>query len=115
MGGLPSRFWEYVSASTLKREAASFLMFWLLGLATVAFYLAPSFTERKALIELFLYPIMFGFFGAFGLDWISKQTTIAGPPQNVDGKNPAAKPSEVEVEGTVSGTLKVDNKPEING
>lgn len=116
MAGLPSRFFKYISRSTLKRESAAFLMFWLLCLASIAFYLAPTYRDRMDLIEAFKWPVMFGFFGAFGLDWISKQTTIAGPPMSVDSSPPAMKMDDIEVEGVVSGTLKVDNtEPKLNG
>lgn len=85
MGGLPRRFWEYVSRSTLKREFAAFLTGWLLTMATYLIFTAPSFDNQWRVLEAFLWPILGGAFGVFGLDWISKQTTIAGPPQGPDG------------------------------
>lgn len=73
--------WKYITNSTLKREYALFLTFWLLAIAT--YLVAIGATDMQfRILELFAYPILVGAFGVFGLDWISKQTTIAGPPSD---------------------------------
>lgn len=77
---MPRRFWEYITRSTLKREFALFLTLWLLGIATYLILAATISDMQFRILELFAYPILVGAFGVFGLDWIAKQTTIAGPP-----------------------------------
>ncbi|MDQ0456058.1 hypothetical protein [Rhizobium paknamense] len=73
------RMWDYISRSTLKREVAALLMLWLLALAT--WHAVTGGTPQAwQVIELFTLPIGVIFAGAFGLDWIAKQTTLAGPP-----------------------------------
>lgn len=69
---------NYIKRSTLKREASSILMLWLLGMATYVI-IVSSEPIKVQILESFIYPIGIIFAGAFGLDWISKQTTIAGP------------------------------------
>lgn len=69
---------NYIKHSTLKREAASILMLWLLGMSTYVI-ITSSETIKVQMLENFIYPIGIIFAAAFGLDWISKQTTIAGP------------------------------------
>ena len=81
---MPRRFWEYVTRSTLKREFALFLVLWLLTAASYLIYVGPSFENKFQVLSLFAWPILAGAFGVFGLDWISKQTTIAGPPSNTE-------------------------------
>lgn len=76
--------WKYISASTLKREAAAMVMFWLLGMATYLIIAATSFEQQFQVVGLFAWPIMGLFAGAFSLDWVSKQTDIAGPPSNTE-------------------------------
>jgi hypothetical protein len=75
---------RYITASTLKREYAAFLTVWLLGMATSLLYRDVVSEMQYRILELFAYPILVGAFGVFGLDWISKQTTIAGPPANTE-------------------------------
>ena len=72
---------EYITKSTLKREYAMFLTLWLLGAATYLLIVEATDMQFR-ILELFAYPILVGAFGVFGLDWVSKQTTIAGPPGN---------------------------------
>ena len=67
------------SGKTFKREIAVALMLWLLGIATwVA--MTGGTPQAMQVLDLFTLPIGMIFSGAFGLDWITKQTTIAGPP-----------------------------------
>lgn len=80
---MPSRFWEYISRSTLKREYALFLTIWLLSAATYLIVIGATDMQFR-IIELFAYPILIGAFGVFGLDWASKQTNLAGPPMNTE-------------------------------
>ena len=71
--------WQYLRQSTLKREAATVLMLWLLCMSTYVIIVSSEATKVQ-LVESFLLPVGVIFAGAFGLDWIAKQTTIAGPP-----------------------------------
>lgn len=75
---------DYITRSTLKREFAFFLVSWLIGMATYLLLTATVSDMQFRILELFAYPILAGAFGVFGLDWISKQTTIAGPPANTE-------------------------------
>ena len=71
--------WDHISKSTLKREAASVLMLWYLGIGTWLMMTSTAAMAKEMWESLML--LVFALFGgAFGLDWISKQTTIAGPP-----------------------------------
>lgn len=70
---------NYLINSTLKREAATVLMLWLLAVSTFIIIKGPPDIQMQVL-QLFALPISLIFAGAFGLDWISKQTNIAGPP-----------------------------------
>lgn len=113
---LPTRFWEYVSRSTLKREAASVIMIWYL--ATGSWLLTRMTTEQAIVVWTGLQLAVFGVFAAaFGTDWISKQTTIAGPPQGPEGAGIEVKvpPQAVKVDGVVEGVIKVEEEPKING
>jgi len=70
---------NYISKSTLKREAASIVMLWYLGIGTWLMMTSTAAMAKEMWESLML--LVFALFGgAFGLDWISKQTTIAGPP-----------------------------------
>ena len=76
-------FIKYLSASTLKREAASILMIWYLSIGTWLITTVPIPMAKEMWESLTL--VVFALFaGAFGLDWISKQTNIAGPPANTE-------------------------------
>jgi hypothetical protein len=75
---------QYISNSTLKREFALFLTLWLLGAATYLLLVSTVSDMQFRILELFAYPILVGAFGVFGLDWVSKQTNIAGPPANTE-------------------------------
>jgi hypothetical protein len=59
-------------------------MLWLLCVATYLIVTAGTFEQKFQVVSLFAWPIMIAFAGAFSLDWISKQTTIAGPPASAD-------------------------------
>jgi len=70
---------RYISQSTLKREAASLIMIWYLGMGSWLMVTSTAAMAKEMWESLML--LVFALFGgAFGLDWISKQTTIAGPP-----------------------------------
>lgn len=90
MSGLPSSLWEYVSRSTLKREFATFIMGWYLGIGTYLMVRVPvAQLAQDAGLQAWgaLSIPVFGFAAAaYGTDWISKQTTIAGPPMNTEIK-----------------------------
>lgn len=74
-------FMRYISQSTLKREAASIIMVWYLGIGTWLMATSSEAMAKEMWQSLML--LVFGIFGgAFSLDWISKQTTIAGPPSS---------------------------------
>lgn len=77
---------KYLTSSTLKREFAVALVTWWAGLGTYLMVRAPS-TQQIADASLVAWgaltiPILTVAAGAFGADWISKQTNIAGPPAN---------------------------------
>lgn len=74
-----SKLLQAAAERTFKREAASALMFWFMALTTYAF-IDSADAARVQILEMLIFPIGTIFAGAFGLDWISKQTTIAGPP-----------------------------------
>jgi hypothetical protein len=86
----PSGFWEYVSRSTMKREIASLAFFtWLMFGGFLMLRIPTTQTAPDAALSTWngLATFMFGLIiGAFGTDWISKQTTIAGPPMNTEIK-----------------------------
>lgn len=86
----PMGFWEYVSRSTMKREIASVAFFgWLIILAILSFRLPTTQIVPDAALSTWsnMATFFFGLIvGAFGTDWISKQTTIAGPPMNTEIK-----------------------------
>jgi hypothetical protein len=87
---LPTSFWEYVSRSTLKREVAVVFLVWWLAVGTYLMMRAPAtqLTPDAAMVTWSgLQVVVVGFAtAAFGTDWISKQTTIAGPPMNTEIK-----------------------------
>lgn len=72
--------WKYISRSTLKREAASILMLWLIGMTTYLVFIAPTWEEAYKLLEDYRLIIPGIFTAAFGADFVAKQTNIAGPP-----------------------------------
>lgn len=93
---LPTTLWEYISRSTLKREFATLSFFLWMGWG-------GHLTQRLPITQVVpdaalsmwgsLTPYMFALVTAvFTQDWISKQTTIAGPPMN----------TEIKTETTVS-------------
>lgn len=87
---MPTTFWEYISRSTLKREIATGFLIWWLGVGTFLLLRVPTtqLVPDAALVTWSgLGVIVVGFAtAAFGTDWISKQTTIAGPPMNTEIK-----------------------------
>lgn len=87
---LPTSFWEYISRSTLKREVAVVFLVWWAGVGTYLMMRAPAtqMTPDAAMVTWSgLQVVVVGFAtAAFGTDWISKQTTIAGPPMNTEIK-----------------------------
>lgn len=89
-GPLVNGFWDYVARSTLKREFSSIVMLWHLGVGTVLLLRAPvTQMAQDAALQAWggLSIPVFGLAAAaFGTDWISKQTTIAGPPMNTEIK-----------------------------
>jgi hypothetical protein len=72
---------QYLKTSTLKREASSLLMLWLLTMATRAFWNADVATQIT-ILGMFIPFAFAAFAGAFTMDWVSKQTTMGGPPTN---------------------------------
>lgn len=87
---LPKTMWEYISRSTMKREIATALLMWWCGMGTALLLRAPpsqAVPDAAMATWAGLAVIVIGFaVGAFGTDWISKQTTIAGPPINTEIK-----------------------------
>lgn len=87
---MPASFWEYVSRSTLKREIATGFLVWWIIVGTYLLWRAPTtqLVPDAAMVTWSgLGVIVVGFAtAAFGTDWISKQTTIAGPPLGTEIK-----------------------------
>jgi len=68
-----------MTQKTFKREMAVVLMAWLIFLSTwVA--MTGGTPQAIQIIDMFIMPIGMIFAGAFGADWVTKQTAIAGPP-----------------------------------
>lgn len=90
MSKLPRSISEYISRSTLKREFASVAFFAWLGYGFHLMQRTPtSQIAPDAGLSAWasLTPYMFALVTAvFTQDWISKQTTIAGPPINTEIK-----------------------------
>lgn len=86
----PTGLWEYITRSTLKREFASLVFGWWAGLGTYLMIRVPvSQMAQDAALQAWgalAIPVFGLAVGAFGTDWISKQTTIAGPPMNTEIK-----------------------------
>lgn len=86
----PTGLWEYVTRSTLKREFSSLVFGWWAGLGTYLMIRVPvtQMAQDAALQAWGALSIpVFGLAAAaYGSDWISKQTTIAGPPINTEIK-----------------------------
>lgn len=75
---------RYITTSTLKREAASGIMVWYMGMGTALMLLGhPTVTFKEAWMAL-MYPVFGIFTAAFGADFVAKQTNIAGPPANTE-------------------------------
>ncbi len=81
---------DYISRSTLKREFASGVVFWWMILGTYLMVRLPitQYAPDAALVAwgALTLPVLGLAGAAYGTDWISKQTTIAGPPQNTEIK-----------------------------
>lgn len=79
---------DYISRSTLKREVAVALLFWWAAVGTYLMARAPTtqFVPDASLVVWagLTVPVLGYAAAAFTQDWISKQTTIAGPPQNTE-------------------------------
>lgn len=86
----PRSILEYISRSTMKREIASIFLFWWMAVGTHLLIRVPvtQLVPDAALVTWAgLGVIVVGFAtAAFGADWVSKQTTIAGPPINTEIK-----------------------------
>lgn len=84
----PRSLSEYISRSTMKREISAFIAFWWMVLGTYLMARLPitQFAPDAALVTWYgLTPFVFGLVGAaFGADWVSKQTNLAGPPSNTE-------------------------------
>lgn len=106
------KFFTYLSNSTLKREAASVLMLWLISISTYVI-LTSGEAVKVQILEAFILPVGVLFAGAFGLDWISKQTTIAGPPMSETAAAPPTPPDTVTV--AVEGELMPPTVPAAKG
>lgn len=103
---------NYLKSSTLKREAASVLMLWLICISTYVI-LTSADGVKVQILEAFILPVGVLFAGAFGLDWISKQTTIAGPPMSEAGTESPTPPDTVTV--AVEGELMPPTIPAAKG
>lgn len=81
-------FIRYISASTLKREFATVVMLWYLAVGTWLMARLPvTMIVPDAALQTWsaLQVVVFTLAGsAFAADWISKQTTIAGPPSSTE-------------------------------
>lgn len=79
-------FIDYISRQTLKREFASFVFFCWMFFGAYLMWRLPitQFAPDAALAAwAALAPFMFALVAAaFGADWASKQTNLAGPPSN---------------------------------
>lgn len=104
-------FIAYISKSTLKREFALFLTIWLLSAATYLIVIGVSFENKFQVLSLFTWPILAGAFGAFSLDWVSKQTDIAGPPSNTET---TVKTEMTDTSETTTTTTSEEIKPSGN-
>lgn len=89
-GPLVNGFWDYVARSTLKREFASLVMGWWAGVGTYLMFRTPvTQLAQDAAMQAWgglAIPVFALATAAYGSDWISKQTTIAGPPMNTEIK-----------------------------
>lgn len=107
---MPTTMWEYISRSTLKREFASLAFFLWMGWGCYLMQRTPiTQIAPDAALSAWgsLTPYMFALVTAvFTQDWISKQTTIAGPPLGTEIK------TEMTVTDTTSTTsLPIDQSP----
>lgn len=86
----PGGLWEYISRSTMKRETAVAVFVWWAGVGTgLMFRISPTQLAQDAALQAWgalAIPVFSFLTLAFGTDWISKQTTIAGPPMNTEIK-----------------------------
>lgn len=81
---------DYISRSTLKREVAVLIVFWWGFVGTILLLRTPTGQQiaDAALVTWsgLTVPVLGYAAAAFTQDWISKQTTIAGPPTNTEIK-----------------------------
>jgi hypothetical protein len=108
-------FWKYVTRSTLKREFATFVMGWWMALGTYLMLRLPI-TQQIADASLVAWgaltvPVFGLAAAAYGTDWISKQTTIAGPPASADPTVVAE--TEIKVPTVTTVTTTAAAQPEI--
>lgn len=106
----PETLWGYITRSTMKREFASFSFFTWIAYFVRLCERTPTtqFTPDAALVAwAALGPFQFALvMAAFGTDWVSKQTTIAGPPMNTEIKTT----TEID-EGKATSTTSSETKP----
>lgn len=85
---MPKTLWEYISRSTLKREFAALVFGWWAGLGTYLMIRTPvTQMAQDAAMQAWgalSIPVFTLASLAFGADWASKQTNLAGPPMNTE-------------------------------
>lgn len=108
---LPTTLWEYISRSTMKREFACAVFGWWAGLGT---YLMIRTSVEQMVQDAAMQAwgaLSLPVFGlvtfAFGTDWVSKQTTIAGPPLNTEIKTETVVTDDTATTTTTSSETKV--------
>lgn len=111
---MPASFWEYVSRSTLKREIATAFLVWWGAVGTYLMMRAPAtqmVPDAAMTVWSGLQVVVVGFAtAAFGSDWISKQTTIAGPPIGTEIKTETKVTDNTAT--TVTSATQTDQPPE---
>lgn len=109
----PTGLWEYITRSTLKREFACLVFGWWAGLGTYLMIRTETtqMAQDAALQAWGALSIpVFGLAAAaFGTDWISKQTTIAGPPMNTEIKTETTVTDDTAT--TTTSAVTTDTKP----
>ena len=101
---LAIQIWKFIAPGLYKHEKRIAVP--LLISSIILFYAGMAFAY------FVVFPIMFGFFGAFGLDWISKQTTIAGPPSGPD--KPVDVDTKIEVPTVTTVTTRAADEGEAD-
>ncbi len=107
---LPRTMWGYITRSTMKREFAVALTVWWAVLGTYLMVRLPvaQYTPDAGLAAwgALTIPVLTIAAAAFGTDWVSKQTTIAGPPMNTEIKTT----TEID-DGKAVSTTSSETKP----